>query len=390
MTLIISESEKKHILGLYGLLEQQVKSNNPDQKILPTNKGKYDDYKPTKADFDIFKYYDFPPFKVKTRSDWVEQASIYLGYQLEVFKYQKGFGSQPCNACSTTITGSLSKDIQNKNLCVNNNLLAKKWKCPEGSSFYSVMARDYNTVEYPKMYNLVKTAPKYKDELDRFVEKIRKEGWNFVFDSIRESMTSAGGATTQVVVDLLGGGVAVEIVWGVLLSWDAYQSQKGDFNIINLLTDLAGVITFGPGGKYLWDLFKKSPIPKNATIEMLSSWLQKNPKVIEFFSKFNFESALKNTIGKVITFLEKNTIFAELIVSLKSLYTKFLSYLEVLSGKTLTKVAEKGSESYAVEKGSEEVEKRVTNLADRTSSELGKSIKLMNKTSKLVKSLAPS
>ncbi|MFN9957789.1 MAG: hypothetical protein ACK55I_32185 [bacterium] len=75
---------------------------------------------------------------------------------------------------------------------------------------------------------------------------------------------------------------------------------------------------------------------------------------------------------------------------MKSFYTKFLSYLEVLSGKTLAKAAEKGAEKYAVKKGSKEVEKRVTNLADRTSSGLGKSMKLMDKTSKLVKSLAPS
>ena len=143
MKVIVSESDKKHIMSLYGINEQSGA------------------YKPTKEDLSYFNYTDtFPNLKANDRRDWIEKAAIYLGYQLELIKSQKGWGSQPCNACSTTISGSLSTDIKNNKICLNSNLLAKTWKCPEGMSFYSVMARDYNTTDWRTMLSLVKSSPK--------------------------------------------------------------------------------------------------------------------------------------------------------------------------------------------------------------------------------------
>jgi hypothetical protein len=252
------------------------------------------------------------------------------------------------------------------------------------------MARDYNTVDYTKMYNLVKTTPKAKDEIDRFVETIKKEGWDYVFRSIREAMTSGVGAASQVIIDLFGGGIAVEIVWGILLSWDVYQASKGNFDIINILTDLAGVITFGPGGKYIWGLFERIPISKTATLQELSLWVKRNPEVMKYFSKFNFESVLKNTIGKVVSFLEKLPIFGELIIGLKNFYLKAISYLEVLSGKTAVKAAEKGVEKYSTKEVSKAIEKKSTNLANNVTPGLGTAVKVFDKTSKLAKAISPS
>jgi hypothetical protein len=323
-------------------------------------------YKPTQKDLAYFNYTNtFPNLKAKDSRDWIEKASIYLGQELEVLKSQKGWSVTPCNACSTTITGSLAKDITNKQLCVNSSLQSKTWKCPEGYSFYSVMARDYNTTDWSKMYNLVKSAPNkiQYDPIKVFAQKLKKEGVSAIFEALRKALTSVAGAAAQVIIDFFGGGIAVEIVWMILLGWDAYQITQGNFNLVNLLTDIAGIVTFGPGGKWLWDKMTVLSVEGGEiTLTRFGEWLKSEPRVVSYFKNYNFDSVFKKTLGNAIKYMEKDAILSEFVVSLRNIYQKLLPYIEQLSGKEIVQATEKG------------VEKVIMKSGGKVTKELGKDI----------------
>lgn len=388
MKLVISESERNHILDLYGLLEQSMykpgvkrqsvsvsRNNTPglntnQTKPLQTNAGKYNSsggYKPTQDDLKVFNYTNvFPNLKANDKRDWSEKASIYLGHELEVLKSQKGWSVTPCNACSTTLSGSLAKDIANKKLCVNSNLATKTWKCPEGYGFLSVMGRDYGGItDWAKMYNLVKSAPNSVQydpirelgmRVAHFVGRINKDGIKVVFEALRDALTSVAGAATQVIIDFFGGGVAVELVWMILLGWDAYQVAQGNINIMNLLTDIAGVVTFGPGGSWLWG--KMTGITAEGgemTITRFGEWIKSEPRVVDFFKNINFDSAFKNVLGKTIKAMEKHPILAEFLVELRGIYQYLLPYIEQLTGKKVLAAVEKQTGKIIAGKGGEKI-----------------------------------
>jgi hypothetical protein len=165
---LISESDKKHILSLYSINEK----TNP----LYSNLGKNGVYKPTTEDLDLFKYTEtVPHLKANDRRDWIEKMSIFLLSELELIKSQKGWGSIPCKPCKLSITGTVNGDGNNNNTCVNTHLLAKTWKCPEGYSAYSVMAKEYGTIEWDKMRDQVNSFSSYEDPAAKFISDNKHE-----------------------------------------------------------------------------------------------------------------------------------------------------------------------------------------------------------------------
>ena len=174
----ISNTEKEHIKKLYGINEQDMRA--PLQtKPLQTNAGKYNKdggYKPTQKDLSYFNYTGtFPNLKANNSQDWVEKASIYLLSQLELVKSQKGWGSVPCKPCQLSLSGSIIKDYDNGKTCLNTQLLSKKWVCPEGFSAYSVMTKEYGTVDWNKMKSQVDVLEKFEDSLSKFMSENKHE-----------------------------------------------------------------------------------------------------------------------------------------------------------------------------------------------------------------------
>jgi hypothetical protein len=165
---LISESDKKHILSLYSINEK----TNP----LDSNLGKNGVYKPTTEDLNLFKYTEtVPNLKANDRRDWVEKMSIFLLSELELIKYQKSWGSIPCKPCKLSITGTVYGDSNNDKTCVNTHLLAKTWKCPEGYNAYSVMAKEYGTIEWDKMKDQVNSFSSYEDPAAKFISDNKHE-----------------------------------------------------------------------------------------------------------------------------------------------------------------------------------------------------------------------
>lgn len=165
---LISESDKKHILSLYSI--------NEKTDSLDTNLGKNGVYKPTTEDLDLFKYTGIVPhLKANDRRDWIEKMSIFLLSELELIKSQKAWGAIPCKPCKLSITGTVEGDWDDDKTCLNTHLLAKTWKCPEGHSAYSVMAKEYGTIEWDKMKDQVNSFSSYEDPAAKFISDNKHE-----------------------------------------------------------------------------------------------------------------------------------------------------------------------------------------------------------------------
>ena len=90
---------------------------------------------------------------------------------------------------------------------------------------------------------------------------LKEKGIGWFFEQLRTALQSWGGAAVQTFLATfgaaVGGNVILVIVWGTMLAYDIYRGIQGEWDWANLLIDLIGVITTGPGAKIIGGLFSK-------------------------------------------------------------------------------------------------------------------------------------
>lgn len=136
----------------------------------------------------------------------------------------------------------------------------------------------------------VKSAGKYvSDKVSSGFKYLKEKGIDWFFEQIRAALQSWGGAAVQAFLATfgaaVGGNVILVIVWGVMLAYDIYKGINGEWVWSNILIDLIGVITTGPGAKILGELFKRlgilgtklplGEIIKRISTSSLGSWFVK-------------------------------------------------------------------------------------------------------------------
>jgi hypothetical protein len=136
----------------------------------------------------------------------------------------------------------------------------------------------------------VKSAGKYvSDKVSSGFKYLKEKGIDWFFEQIRAALQSWGGAAVQAFLATFGaafgGNVILVIVWGAMLAYDIYKAINGEFVWCNILIDIIGVITTGPGAKILGELFKKlgilgtklplGEIIKRISTSSLGSWFVK-------------------------------------------------------------------------------------------------------------------
>lgn len=136
----------------------------------------------------------------------------------------------------------------------------------------------------------IKSAGKYVyDKVSSGFKYLKEKGIDWFFEQIRAALQSWGGAAVQAFLATfgaaIGGNIILVIVWGVMLAYDIYKGINGDWVWSNILIDLIGVITTGPGAKILGELFKKlgilgtklplGEIIKRISTSRLGSWFVK-------------------------------------------------------------------------------------------------------------------
>lgn len=136
----------------------------------------------------------------------------------------------------------------------------------------------------------VKSAGKYvSNKVSSGFKYLKEKGIDWFFEQIRTALQSWGGAAVQAFLATfgaaVGGNVILVIVWGVMLAYDIYKGINGEWVWSNILIDLIGVITTGPGAKILGELFKRlgilgtklplGEIIKRISPSSLGSWFVK-------------------------------------------------------------------------------------------------------------------
>jgi hypothetical protein len=123
-------------------------------------------------------------------------------------------------------------------------------------------------IEKVNEFNILKEQEKEQGFFSKMGDKIssgfswlKEKGIGWFFEQLRTALQSWGGAAVQTFLatfgSAVGGNVILVIVWGTMLAYDIYRGIQGEWDWVNLLIDLIGVITTGPGAKIIGGLFSK-------------------------------------------------------------------------------------------------------------------------------------
>jgi hypothetical protein len=101
---------------------------------------------------------------------------------------------------------------------------------------------------------------KLKDKVNAGTDWLMDKGLGWFFENLRKALFSWGGAAVQAFLATSTSGVGnvvLVVVWGAMLAWDILLGIKGNWDWPNLIIDLIGVVTTGPGAKIVAGIFKQ-------------------------------------------------------------------------------------------------------------------------------------
>jgi hypothetical protein len=130
---------------------------------------------------------------------------------------------------------------------------------------------------------------KLKDKVNAGTDWLMDKGLGWFFENLRKALFSWGGAAVQAFLATSTAGVGnviLVVVWGAMLAWDILLGIKGDWNWVNLIIDLIGVVTTGPGAKIVSGIFKQlgilgTKLPLSGIIKKMST---SGSSVVKWFS----------------------------------------------------------------------------------------------------------
>jgi hypothetical protein len=216
-------------------------------------------------------------------------------------------------------------------------------------------------------------------ENNTLAAKISELGWDGFFKEFREAMNSVAGVGAQVVLDSLGfGAILVEVAWGLLLAWDIKQwTNTGEADWINILTDLAGVITFGPGAKIVSNVFKTSSLTKG-TYSVVVDFIKANPQAFKWLTKANFTSLFEAMVSKL----------GQLALEFKFLEPIIVGIEKILGSLSEFVTAAKAVKKMVTKAGTDLVKSGAGYLADKSYDSSGETLKVIDKTSKVASAIS--
>jgi len=130
---------------------------------------------------------------------------------------------------------------------------------------------------------------KIGDKINAGTDWLMDKGLGWFFENLRKALFSWGGAAVQTFLATSTGGVGnviLVVVWGAMLAWDLLLGIKGEWDWANIIIDLVGVVTTGPGAKIIGGIFQKlgimgSKLPLSGIIKKMST---SGSSVVKWFS----------------------------------------------------------------------------------------------------------
>ena len=180
---------------------------------------------------------------------------------------------------------------------------------------------------------------KLKDKINVGTDWLMNKGLGWFFENLRKALFSWGGAAVQAFLATSTAGVgniALVVVWGAMLAWDILLGIKGDLNWVNIIIDLIGVITTGPGAKIIAGIFKKlgilgTKLPLSEIIKKIST---SGGPTIKWFS--SILSKIVSGLSKIGSYMLQGVSWLGKKLGIKS--------LEKVSTQLTSKLTNLGSE----------------------------------------------
>jgi hypothetical protein len=130
---------------------------------------------------------------------------------------------------------------------------------------------------------------KVGEKINAGTDWLMGKGLGWFFENLRKALFSWGGAAVQTFLATSTGGVGnvvLVVVWGAMLAWDLLLGIKGEWDWANIIIDLVGVVTTGPGAKIIGGIFQKlgimgSKLPLSGIIKKMST---SGSSVVKWFS----------------------------------------------------------------------------------------------------------
>ena len=195
----------------------------------------------------------------------------------------------------------------------------------------------------------------YKCVNNTVIAKIKESGWEGFFEGLREVLTSVVGAAAQVAIDMLGGGVGVQVAWAILLGWDLTRPQK---DVLNILIDVVGILSAGMASKgfsiAVEETLATMKLAKPVAYDAAVSIFKKSEKLMSFVENIlPTVEKVAEWVGKVAKWVA-NKIGPEGNFIAEGI-TKFQGWLSSLSDDILGAASKKAATEYAGEKVSDVV-----------------------------------
>jgi hypothetical protein len=244
------------------------------------------------------------------------------------------------------------------------------YKSSDGKSLKNYFCHDnWCNINKDKRYDPNKQLCKNNTSL----AKLKEMGWDGFFEKLRELLLSAVGAGVQIVIDFVGGGIAIGGVWLLMLLYDAGFKPQLDW--VNIVIDIIGVLSAGLATQAIGKAFQAiGTSTTERTIPKIVGYVAKNPNLFKPIEHFlpTFENLFIQLTRLTTWILEKlGTAGGSMIsklTNLKPVVTELMGGMsKAIANKTgsevvgnvVTDFAKKKVEKYATEQGGEYIKNAV-------------------------------
>jgi hypothetical protein len=163
---------------------------------------------------------------------------------------------------------------------------------------------------------------KIGDKINAGTDWLMDKGLGWFFENLRKVLFSWGGAAVQTFLATSTGGVGnvvLVVVWGAMLAWDLLLGIKGEWDWANIIIDLVGVVTTGPGAKIIGGIFQKlgimgSKLPLSGIIKKMST---SGSSVVKWFS--SILSKIVSGVSTIGSYMLKGISWLSKKLGIKSL-----------------------------------------------------------------------
>jgi hypothetical protein len=205
---------------------------------------------------------------------------------------------------------------------------------------------------------------KLKDKINAGTDWLVNKGLGWFFENLRKALFSWGGAAVQAFLASSTAGVGnviLVVVWGAMLAWDILQGINGSWDWVNIIIDLIGVVTTGPGAKIIGGIFQKlgligTKLPLSGIIQKMST---SGSSTIKWFS--SILSKIVSGLSQIGSYMLQGVSWLSKKLGIKS--------LDKVSSQLNTKLKSVVNE---VSKASTGLKQKVTNTGTALKQNVGK------------------